>query len=718
MAEKTGFASWYYVLDDTRMNLKDAPKHILGLQRIAREVEERLPGGQMNDGPIAELRRGQERKTAQTLILLGFSLPLVGLLVCFVAAISALLVRAQGQEIAMLISRGSSRSQVLGLMTIEALVVSALGLPLGTALGLTLAWLLGYSYTFLRFAVHESLQVSLLTADWRLVALGAALFLGARLGPAWAATRMNILAHERGSARWRNALGTGRRLLLLLLGVATAYAYRQLAQRGTLGLVSWLPGDPTNDPLLLLAPSLFLLTAPLAFAELLMFLVSPVAWAGKAAPTAGIYLGCMALGREGGQYRLSTYMLVLALSLGVFYGSLARSADEWLLDRRQYEVGADITFRLFPDAGELSTDSAFGPGAQSVGAREQALVAEESPALVPLSEYERIPGVMRAVRVGDYWATTQTDDPVELRLLAAERTRFAEIAYFRRDYAALSLGALMNSLGQNPQGVLLPRELAGRLHLGTGDRLRLNVAFDEQARRDSAQRYSYAFVVAGVFDYFPTMERDQGLLAVANLDYLQEASGGALPHGIWLRLAPGTSSQGVREGIQRLRVAPYHLQSLSEVLARDQRRLERVGIFGMISVCFVASALLAAVGMVVSNVTAMARRATRLAVVQALGLGRGGVLVSLAVEHLLTVVYGVAGGLGIGVLAARLYVPFFPLTEMRQTPVPPFLPQVDWPLAWGLASGVGAALVAIEGVLLWRVARMRIFEALRLGMRQ
>ena len=192
----------------------------------------------------------------------------------------------------------------------------------------------------------------------------------------------------------------------------------------------------------------------------------------------------------------------------------------------------------------------------------------------------------------------------------------------------------------------------------------------------------------------------------------------AAPAGNGLRLAPGTSSQGVREGIQRLRVAPYHLQSLSEVLARDQRRLERVGIFGMISVCFVASALLAAVGMVVSNVTAMARRATRLAVVQALGLGRGGVLVSLAVEHLLTVVYGVAGGLGIGVLAARLYVPFFPLTDMRQAPVPPFLPHVDWPLAWGLASAVGATLVAIEAVILWHVARMRIFEALRLGMRQ
>ena len=117
-------------------------------------------------------------------------------------------------------------------------------------------------------------------------------------------------------------------MILMLVGI-TAYGYRQLVQRGLVGLSGWQEQDLLRDPLLLLAPTLFLFTAPLVASEIFVLLVRPLALIGRLLPSVTGYLGLVSLGREGGQYRTPTYLLVLCLSLGVFYASLAKSADIW-----------------------------------------------------------------------------------------------------------------------------------------------------------------------------------------------------------------------------------------------------------------------------------------------------------------------------------------------------------------------------------------------------
>ena len=85
-------------------------------------------------------------------------------------------------------------------------------------------------------------------------------------------------------------------------------------------------------------------TGPLIAVELFIFLMRPISWFSKILPSYTAYLGLTTLGREGSQYRAPAYLLVLCLTLGVFYASVAKSADIWLVERRKYEVGADLTF--------------------------------------------------------------------------------------------------------------------------------------------------------------------------------------------------------------------------------------------------------------------------------------------------------------------------------------------------------------------------------------
>lgn len=156
-AEKTYAHIWYYVMDDRQMSFAHVERYIKGLREVEREVIARIPNGRMDFSLLAELEQGLKRKASLAAILLNFSLPLLGILFYFIA--SAMGARFQRQEIAMLSSRGSSRSQILGIKLLETAIVLALGLPMGLGVGLLLARLMGYAQGFLVFAPRDPIAV-------------------------------------------------------------------------------------------------------------------------------------------------------------------------------------------------------------------------------------------------------------------------------------------------------------------------------------------------------------------------------------------------------------------------------------------------------------------------------------------------------------------------------------------------------------------------------
>ena len=701
--ERASFVFWYYVLNDRRMNLDRSEHYINGLRLVSREVEKRLPSGRMDSSPMEELVRGHLRKTALSLVLLAFSVPLMAIVMYFIGGVSSMLAHFQSQEIAMLASRGSGRLQIIGMTLLETIIILAFATPLGILLGMALARLLGYSSSFLRFVSRAPLQVNLASVNWWLVVAAMGVSAIFRLVPTWSAAKLTVTTQERRSARSRAALGATRLLLIALLSGATLYAYRQLAQIGSLSLISWRPNDPSHDPLLLLAPSLFLLTAPLIASELFALLTRPLALIGKMTPSIVGHLGFINLAREGGQHRTPIYMLVLCLSFGVLYASIARSADAWLIDRRRYEVGSDLTFRFSRDTEDA--DSFGGPGdvALDLG----------NPSLIPISDYQKIDGVLGAMPVGEYVGATLIGRTLPyVRLLGIDRLTFPRVAYSRSDFSSRPLGELMNALGAQPDGILLPADVAAQSQLGLGESFRLNLLVDEETR------HPFDFVIVGTFDYFPTMFEAEAPVFVANLGYLQMETAGMLPHGIWMRLAPEADSEQVLRDVRRLHVAPTRVRALREILAVDHARLERVGLFGMLSICFLVGALLSSLGLLAYNATSTARRSLRFAILQAIGVTRNEIMRIVFVEYVVTLLYGVLAGAALGAISARLFVAFFPLTETKGIPIPPYVPLIDSERALWMALVMAFGLVVIESVVLVRLMRARVFEALRLGMQE
>lgn len=380
--------------------------------------------------------------------------------------------------------------------------------------------------------------------------------------------------------------------------------------------------------------------------------------------------------------------------MGVFYASLAQSADAWLVERSQYQVGADLTFEqaVYKDDTRTSTT----PRAT----------------WLPLNVYESIPGVARATRVGVFSASIPAmRDLPKLRLVAVDRLSFPDVAHFRHDLASRPLGELMNQLGRVDRAILLPTKIAGRLQVKEGDELPVGLYLGEEW-------YEFRYTVVGTFDHFPTMLDDKtDLVVVTSMGFLQRELG-SFPHNIWLRLDSGAESAPVLAAIEGLGVIPQAAGDLPKLLADDQQRPERVGIYGMLTVSFLAGGLLAAATLLLQSAASVRQRAHQFALLRAIGMRASEITFLALIEYLVTVLFGMVTGTGIGIVCADLYVRYFPLAMDGQPQRPPFLSLTDWSAALWLAVSMSGLLVVLGALAAWAANRTRMFEALRLGLRE
>jgi len=355
LPSKTRLANWHLILDDSQVNPANARDYIFGFERGLAIINKYLPGAELNAPPLDPLKEFVQRETTLTTLLLSFNVPAFGFLLYFLILISAIIARWQRRDTATLVSRGMSISGILGLTLTEELLLFVLGYPLGVGFGMLLARLMGYTSSFLSFASRSPLPVTLrgISVPLTMVALAVALI--ARLWPAAQAARQSVVEFERERARPMQGPFWYRYYLDFLLLLPTIYAYQQLANRGTLALlVQDRPEDLYQDPLLILVPALFIVTASLMTLRLFPLIMRLIDRLANLIPWITPHLALRRLSRQSQGYINPMLLLIVSLALGVYSLSMAASLDQWLIDRMYYRVGADLAFE--PSVGSTEEE--------------------------------------------------------------------------------------------------------------------------------------------------------------------------------------------------------------------------------------------------------------------------------------------------------------------------------------------------------------------------
>jgi len=706
LAAKSGFVNWHIILDDTPLNPKYAAQYAAGFEQGMAVVNKYLPGARLDISPLDPLKQFVDRQSRLTLVLLGFNVPALAFLLYFLLQISLIVVRWQQRETALLVSRGMSIPYILGLTLLEEFVLFLIGVPVGIFFGMALARWMGYTVSFLTFIARPPLPVSLQGMSLSLLGVALLVALLARVLPTIQATRQSVVEQAREGARPLHAPFWQRAYLDLLLLFPTYYVYQQLARRGTLAV--GLDGESManaavnggadaasaqlfQDPLLILAPALFILSITLLSMRAFPWLLRFFDFLASRMPWLTLHLALRQLGRSSQQYITPLMLIVVALAMGIYMRSMAESLDQWLVDQVYYNVGADFAFLPYIEStvdGEARTEGM----------------------IPPKDEFAILPGVAAATRVGDYPITIDEGGArgINGRMMALDRVDFSRVAWFRPDFADEPLGALMNRLATSPQSILVPQPLLERLQLRVGDSLNIRV------RLADGISITNAFVIAGLYRHFPTVQNDE-VVVIGNLEHLFTEAGAEFEHHIWLRTTPDMDEKVLSTAIERTGVEPIQQQNARTTIAADQAKLERVGIFGTLTVGFVAATVMAMLALLVHNYASLQERLYQFGVMRAIGLGRGQVITQVVLEYGVLTAYGAFMGATIGLNTSQLFAPFFRIPEASGVPLPPLLPIIAEDATLTLGLTFAGLMILCELFVITRALTSRVFSALRMG---
>jgi len=705
-------ATWMIIANGSSLHANDVPALKEHIQTIESRVNTLLPKTALIASPLEALARYQANAPKLTYLLFAFSVPILSLILAFIGLVAGLFVNQQRGEMAILRSRGASIMQVVGMSLLQGIILGAIALAGGVGLGTLITHFIGKARSFLDFSAAGGLRVNLTpqVLGYGLLGIGIILIIQVLI-PTLSAAENTIVTYKQERARSFRAPWWQRYWLDVLLLIPAGYGLWQLTQQSQKALEgSKAIPDPLQNPLLLLVPALGIFSVALFTLRLVPRFMEFISRLLKPSKSVGMLMAARYLARTPALYSAPLVLLVLTLGLSAFTASLARTLDIQLDKQIHYQVGTDINlYELGTTFNEDNPDPVYTFG--------------------PVEDHLSIPGVQSATRVGRYkFSGTAQTGPLQGTFLAIDRLTFPSAAYWQRDFAPEALGALMNQLAANPTGVLVPKSLLTKQKLKVGDTLRIGITTGV-----AGQSIPMEAPIAGSFDLFPTWYPESGTMIVGNLEELFLRAGAEYPHEVWLRTLrdadPGFIAYAVRgfsilldQQADQSKLVQNGLNTIvkdwssAEMnIGAQQRRPERQGLFGLLSVGFISSALLTVLGFLLYALFSFRRRFIEMGMLRAIGLSIRQMTSLLAAELAFLVLLGIGVGTALGVFASRLFVPFLQIGASVQSQYPPFQIEIAWLSIAEIYVLFALLFIAALGTLSTLLVRMKIFQAIKLG---
>lgn len=702
-------SAWYLVSDGSKLHASDIGPLVEQIQAIAGRAELLLPGTKLTASPLEALQQYQKEAPSLTLLLYAFSIPILGLLLAFVGLVAGLYVNEQRNEIAVLRSRGATSGQVTGIAALQGLILGVAAMAIGTPLGILLAHMIGWARSFMNFSAPAKLRVSL-TPQIIIYGLAAIIIvlLIQVVVPTLTAARKTIVTYKQERARSVQAPGWQRAFLDFILLIPTGYGIFLLERQGSLAAKGTAVPDPLQNPLLLLVPALGIFAVTLLILRIVPTIMAFIAWLASRTNSVGLMMAARYLSRTPAFYSAPLILLVLTLSLSAFTASLAQTLDHQLTRQVYYENGSDLNLLELGTTVNMSGNTPVYT-------------------FNPVEDHLRVKDVQAATRVGRYAATAlrASGAAAEGVFLGIDRQTFPRAAYWQRNFAEQSLGNLMNSLAQYPDGVLVSSNYMKAEKLKIGDPITLGIKTGDSV--------GATLRIVGTFDLFPTWYPESGPLFVGNLDYLYQKAGSEYPHEVWLKTAPNTDVNLMVATVKGfsalfdpevdfekiitngLNTQVKEWSSASLKITAEQRVPERQGLFGLLSVGFLTSAILTVMGFMLYTLFSFRRRFIELGMLRAIGLSSAQMIVLLASELIFLVGIGIGVGTALGISVSRWFIPFLQVGASTSAHYPPFIVEIAWSSIVQIYILFGLLFLAGLSVLAALLLRMKVFQAVKLG---
>lgn len=707
---RTSTLDLQWVFDDRLIRVDQLGGLIADLQAVEARAAALVPYSTEDPNVhywLAPLEFFQRYKTTLdqvALFLFSLAAPTIGMILVYVMLIAALAVERRASEISVLHSRGAGRVQVLASFTLEWVLLAAAAALIGPHLGLVIARLVGSAQGFLEFtadAENQAAQLPVVITEQsqRFALLATLVAVAAAIAPVIASSRFSIVTLRQVQARGLRRSFWHRYFLdVVLLGLAF-YGYSALRwQQVRLAAEATVDADP----ILFLVPVAFFIGGGLLMLRLYPLAMAGLGWLSNRFRGIVLQLTLRRLSRSSGQYVSLLVLLILTVAMGIYNGSAARTLLVNFEDRVRYVNGADLVVRESWEPPEETQAAQRGGSAAPTSPDQPRPTAAAEP---PFFKRLEIEGVEAAARVLMRRAEARNASlhAGSVTMMAIVAHEFAPVAWYRGDLFDPHFYDYLIQLGRHREGALVSSELRRRGNLEPGDRITVN--YNNQPIE--------AYVV-GTVPYWPSLDPTHRPFVILNLDHVQDFT--ALePYDSWYTVSSPEAVPHILERLPSMGVWPWTTLDTEQILADLHREPYRRGFFGILTIGFLAAAVVAVLAFVVYTIYATRQRLIQFGALRANGLSLLQTLGVVGLEQVLTVGIGLAIGIGAGNAATTLFLPFLRDRASETQPVPPFLTVTDLTDLTRLVAIVGAAfLVGVVALALFLV-RARLASALRLG---
>ena len=674
--------TWFVLVHEDYITSANVGRVRSGLLYLERRMQDYLSGAKLHRSLHNLLNDFELHAQVVNLLLLILGLPTMAVVLYYVTTSFGMVLERQRNEIALLKSRGASTIHVLGIYSLEGIVLGALAYGGGLLLSQALAQLIGQTYGFLLFAKRPALTLFMTPQVSEYAAIAVAVALLASLGPAVMAARYSIIGYKQDAARSQRQSIWHRFFVDFILLGAAAYGYRMLNDRETITFLE-RTSELLIDPLLMIVPAISIIAAASIFLRIFPLMVDVLARLATLVAGPSVVTALRQISRAPGQYSSLILLLIITIALGSYSASAAHTIDRNFREEVYYRVPADLVLHEVWRYVE-ETQSYIEP---------------------PFSDHY-VPGVVAAtpVRKQEVYPDVRGGGSPKANLIAIDRLEFPNVAWWRPDFADVPLGALMNALAIDQAAIIVQDEFLERYGLQIGDRVVLK--FD---------RYPIEFFVAETTRYFPGVNPNKGFIFVANYDYIYDLIG-SQPYEAWLKLEPGTLSKGVVDEINSKEIYIRKIGDSRIEVNSGRVDPQRTGLFGVLSLGFIVGTVLTVLGFFLYSFLSFERRLLQMGILRAMGLSVRQLFTLLVFEQIFLIVVGVAAGTIIGVAAGDLYIPFFQIGQEQR--VPPFVVTTAWEDIGRLYLVLGVMLLLSLASTVWLISRMQLSRAVKLGEEQ
>ncbi len=705
------YIAWYRLYDGTDLTADRVSRILRGTTILKTRLTAVIPSVGFPLSPENALSRHQRSVRLQTTLMLAFGLPIIILVLCFVAFVASIASSRRQGELAVLRSRGYGTGHLVLLSGVGALLLVAVSLAIGLLLGPYVGRLMWSTRSFLEFTGREPLNVRIVPSSVRVGLLVGVLAAVVSILPDLSSAGLTTVSYWQRTARMTAKPWWQRYYLDVLLALMAGYGYYMIVKGDAMEFLLGGTGSLFENPLVLVTPFVFMLAVVLLFLRLVPLVFKASSVGTGLLPNLVPFLATRRLERASNRYSGVLMLLVLSVGLSLFTASMAWTLDRNLRERTYFQIGADMSVQEMGVVlmGEMESggSSTLSGGGTSTSEDVDAGSAMAG-ALVPVEEALNVPGIEEAARLYRGSVSVRTGGSARKGTLVALQRLYAPgVAFFRSDFGPQPLGTLMNALAVHSDGVLVDPEFLSDSGLTVGDQLNMQL--------DISQGRTVSFRVVGTVRMFPTVYREDYPLFVANLDYVTEQLGWPLTGLIWLSVDAGAAPEAVAEGLEAEGFAMRGVFDAREMISSEQSQLVRVGLFGFLSAGFVATSLLSMLSLLIYSLTSFKERYIQYGILSALGLTKGQIASEFLAEQMGILSMGIAAGTGLGAWACALFLPFFQVSTGETAPMPPLIVEIALRDIWKTYAVIGVSLVVLIVGTARLLKSLRMFEAIKLG---